>query len=78
MQRRYLSEDDESALLAVSGPALLSLLEQRRDTTLRKLEGEYYAGTLDLRPTFATYVAYVELIRDIENKIQNRDHKEKA
>lgn len=75
MDRRHLSEEDELALIGVAAPALLSLLEKRRDTSLAQLYGEFRKGTADLRPVVATYCAYVDLIRDIENKLANRETK---
>lgn len=76
MNHYPLSEEDEAAILAVSAPALLNLLNKRLATTLRQLYGDYRQG-IDLRPCVATYVAYVDLIRDIESKLNQRDYNNK-
>jgi hypothetical protein len=71
--QNYLTEDDELALLGVAAPALIRLLDRRIDGALGVLRAEFHAAKPDLRPATATYVAYVELKRDLINKLEQRD-----
>jgi len=71
--QNYLTEDDELALIGVAAPALMRLLDRRIDGALRLIQADYHAGKSDLRPATAAYVAYVELKRDLINKLEQRD-----
>lgn len=72
-KKHYETEADREAILAYAAPALLPLLEERSESALSQLLGEFYAGTQDLRPTVAMIAAYRNLIRDINLALEKRD-----
>ena len=72
----YMTEDDELALIGLAAPALIRLLDKRIETSLGLLRSEYHGARQDLRPAVATYVAYVELKRDIINKLEAREERD--
>ena len=76
MKTPMMTEEDEMSILAYAAPPLLTLLRRRQSNILQRLYNEYQSATLDLRPTVATYVAYTDLIRDIESRINQRENKE--
>lgn len=63
---------DEDRILAIAAPALIPVLERKRETALAKLRRDYYSPEVrDFRPAVGEYVVICELIRDLEVKLQS-------
>ena len=69
----FLSDDDKLHILAVAAPAILGLLREREEQARFRIYGEFRRGNKDLVAVAAEWSAYVDLIRDIENKLSERD-----
>lgn len=66
-----MNSESENHILAVAAPAIIPLIRKRQNEVLARLVGTYRSGTADLRSIVGEYVCYVELIRDIEVRINN-------
>lgn len=69
---------DEDRVLGLAAPALLPLLERRRENSLGELRAAFRLGKTDFTAQIAKYDTLCELIRDVESKLKQYEGERNA